>query len=356
MINIIGTFFGTSGYDIHTRQLANALDKITDVRVSTNLMPGWETVCNDAELAMIKKSPELDEINLIITNPVHWRMNTTQKRNWVFLVWEGDSVPKSIVRECFNTEIEYIFVPSNHTKEALLNSELENPSLLEILEKKIKIIPHGVNLNTFYPKKKDKPKFTFAANKGFRNLEDRGGIQYLLRAYIEEFTPEDNVRLILKINPAYGVPDMQKVIEQLTNKRDNIPQIDININSMPYEELVEFYNEADVFVSPTRAEAFNLPCLEAMACGLPVLTTNFGGQLDYVNEDNGWLIEGKMTEVNHEVMYEGISWATPDIDSLRKQMREIYAGGPHDEKAKKAKEKAESMPWSATAQKIKDLM
>ena len=32
MINVIGTILGCSGYDIHTRSLANALDKVTDVR------------------------------------------------------------------------------------------------------------------------------------------------------------------------------------------------------------------------------------------------------------------------------------------------------------------------------------
>ena len=50
---------------------------------------------------------------------------------------------------------------------------------------KIKIIQHGVNLDLFYPK--DKPeKFTFICNKGFRHLEDRGGIQYAIRAYLED--------------------------------------------------------------------------------------------------------------------------------------------------------------------------
>ena len=50
MINIIGTFFGTSGYAVHTRNLANAINKITDTRITTSAGPGWERLVNDARL------------------------------------------------------------------------------------------------------------------------------------------------------------------------------------------------------------------------------------------------------------------------------------------------------------------
>lgn len=42
------------------------------------------------------------------------------------------------------------------------------------------------------------------------------------------------------------------------------------------EELVERYNRAEVFVSPSLYEGFGLPAAEAMACGTPVIATNAG--------------------------------------------------------------------------------
>lgn len=45
--------------------------------------------------------------------------------------------------------------------------------------------------------------------------------------------------------------------------------------------IVEQYNRASVYVSTSTHEGFNLPCLEAMACGCPVITTNADGNMEF---------------------------------------------------------------------------
>lgn len=383
MINIIGNFLGTSGYDIHTRQLANALNKITDVRLDA-LVPGnLANMLNDEEVKMLKKEPKDDQINLIITNPMHWRLNVGMGRNWAFMIFEGSQIPKSWVEEVMNEDIEYIFVPSEHTEHAIMRTFAERDmggGVHESITNKIKLIPHGVDLNIFKPLENsslplsdaivDKSvsdggkealpsgnTFTFLCNKGFRNLEDRGGIQYAIKAYLEEFDKEDNVEMIIKLNPAYGIPDVNKLIEELKIYNPNIPLMKIDTPNYKYEDLVHLYNKADVFVSPTRAEAFNIPCIEAMACGVPVITTDFGGQTDYVDASNGWVISGDLKPVEHEIQYEECKWLTPDITQLKKAMREAYnAKTSREEKGKKALEKAKEFTWDITAQKIVNLI
>jgi len=364
MINIIGSFFGSSGYDSHVRNLLKALDKITEVRLTTNGVPNWERLVTDRELELIKRKPVKDEINLIISNPLHWRLNATAERNWVYLVSEGDKIPVCFIEECMNPDIEKIFCPSTHVIDAVMETMYiltsdEQSELYDKLEK----IPHGVDLELFYPKEKQ-DKCIFLANKGFRNLQDRGGIQYLIRAYFEEFTDKDNVELTLKINPAYGIPDLNKLIEELVPKKeyktvpDRLPKLNINTNNIPYDKMVDLYNSATVFVSPTRAEAFNLPCLEALACGLPVITTNYGGQTDYVvNNINGLFIDYKLEEIEHEVLYEGISWATPDIGSLRNELRYAYENKSLMKRmGKEGIKTAKEFTWSSTAKKISEII
>ena len=406
MLNIIGNFLGTSGYDIHTRSLANALNKLTEVKLSSLVPAGAERLLTDDELEMLKRPQDKDEINLIITSPVYWKLHLNAKRNWVFLVWEGDKIPKSFLNECMDERIEYIFVASEHTKKALLNTEKEQndriikdatsttikegdfkghtlPYVTFSIKNKIKVIPHGVDLEKFYPNNSQQVgsetvshgegskalhkvpnqtetssagTFIFLCNKGFRHLEDRGGIQYAVKAYLEEFNDED-VELILKINPAYGIPNMNVLLEPLKPDKEKLPVIKIIADNIPYDNLVNLYNQSDVFVMPTRAEAYGIPLIEAMACGKPCITTNFGGQTDFCNNKNSWIVDGELTEVVWELQYEGIKWLTPNLDKLKKSMREAYTSNKLCiSKGQEAIKTAKQQTWLNSAEKIKQLM
>jgi len=367
MINIIGNILGCSGYDVHCRELANALSNLTEVSLTTNLIPEWETMVTDKELQIIKKEP--GDINLIITNPMNWKMHTEAKRNWAFLIWEGDKVPESYLEECMNTDIEYIFVPSYHTKQAIENAlNVNNSDRVyrkgKYIMNKIRVMPHGVDVNKFYPTNKlrvdnlnneNVVPFKFIANKGFRNLEDRGGIQYLIQAYLEEFKKE-NVELIIKINPAYGIPDLNKITKELGYTEES-PNIGFDVGNYKYEDLVKFYNQGNVFVSPTRAEAFNLGGIEAKSCGLMTIQTAYGGQTDYMVEGTDLFVDFDMTEVTWEVQYEGCRWATPKIEDLRKKMRWCYENQEEVKKrGKQARKEAIDWSWNKTAKKIVDLI
>ena len=55
--------------------------------------------------------------------------------------------------------------------------------------------------------------------------------------------------------------------------------------------LKKIYNIADVFAMPSRKEAFGLVGVEALACGLPVVSTKAGGMKDYVTPTVGNLVE-----------------------------------------------------------------
>ncbi|MGQ9529399.1 glycosyltransferase family 4 protein [Chloroflexus sp.] len=55
--------------------------------------------------------------------------------------------------------------------------------------------------------------------------------------------------------------------------------------------LIELYQQADLFVFPTQAEAFGIAALEAIASGVPVITTPVGGLPDIVHDGvNGFLV------------------------------------------------------------------
>ena len=55
-----------------------------------------------------------------------------------------------------------------------------------------------------------------------------------------------------------------------------------NINKLPPEELIEIYFASDVFCFPTIVESFGNVFLEAMATGLPIVTTDAPGARDII--------------------------------------------------------------------------
>jgi UDP-glucose:(heptosyl)LPS alpha-1,3-glucosyltransferase len=52
----------------------------------------------------------------------------------------------------------------------------------------------------------------------------------------------------------------------------------------PRSDVLDFYAAADIYISPTREDCFSLPVLEAMACGLPVITSVFNGVVDCIHD------------------------------------------------------------------------
>jgi glycosyltransferase involved in cell wall biosynthesis len=57
------------------------------------------------------------------------------------------------------------------------------------------------------------------------------------------------------------------------------------------EQLGDLFNIADVSTVPSRTEPFGLVAIEALACGTPVVGTNQGGLLDFINADIGALVD-----------------------------------------------------------------
>ena len=349
---ICPAFFGSSGYANHSKGLCNALNKVAEVRLATQLPQGWETQTSDEELKMIKKEDSNDRINVIIDLPFNWIQYAIKEINIGFLVFEGDKIPLSWLDYIIDKRINMVFVPSLHVLQAI-----KNTGLSERYWDKVKIVPHGFDPKIFYPEKKKEEIFTFLINKGFRNHLDRGGMQHGLRAFIQEFK-KGEARLVLKLNPAYALPPdllvayINQICQEEKKMANDIGQIIFNYDFMNQEGLRNLYGESDVLLSPSEAEAFSLPCIESMACGKPVITTNFGGQTDFVNESNGWLVSGDMHEVQHELLYEGISWKRPHISELRKSMRESLSNRElYATKAENALKDAQRFKWEESANK-----
>jgi glycosyltransferase involved in cell wall biosynthesis len=148
----------------------------------------------------------------------------------------------------------------------------------------------------------------------------RKGVDVLLKAYFAEFTGKDPVRLVIKTfpNPHNTVAEEIKKIQKSTADAPEVIHIDCDI---PPAETRGLYESADVLVSPSRSEGYNLPAAEAMVFGIPVIVTDYGGHLDFCDDSTAWLVRYTMAPSRSHLATEGAMWAEPDVTHLRELMR-----------------------------------
>ncbi len=99
-----------------------------------------------------------------------------------------------------------------------------------------------------------------------------------------------------------------------------------------------------------------MPLMEAMACGLPSIATDWGAHKEFLHEGIGYplRIRGTVPAIAKCPYYEGFSWADPDPEHLRHLLREVYEN--RDEARRRgqaaAREMAARWTWGNAARKI----
>ncbi len=91
---------------------------------------------------------------------------------------------------------------------------------------------------------------------------------------------------------------------------------------LPAPDVIDFYAAADLYISPSLEDSFALPAAEAMACGLPVITSTFAGVADFVQDGvDAWVLrEPRDARVVAEIIQQ-----LQDDAKLRRAMGEAAA-------------------------------
>ena len=69
------------------------------------------------------------------------------------------------------------------------------------------------------------------------------------------------------------------------------------------KEVVELLNRSDVFISSSHLETFGVAALEAICCGVPVLSTDSGGPREFITDTNGRLCDDSIESLQQGIEY-----------------------------------------------------
>jgi len=351
-IRIEGTFEDSYSLSIVNRNLAMALDKLSykvslfAITGNGNYVPKKNSI-TDKKVKMLWEN-QIRYPTFAIRNIYPPRIKDMKGRyNLIYFFWEESSVPREWIDD-FNT-LDGMLVPTNFVKDVLIKSGVKS---------RIEVIPTGVEIDLF---QKDIPSMKINTNKKFLFLNvgsgfPRKGIDVLLKAYVKEFSKDDDVCLVLKTFPNPHNHVSEQIASIAGSDSPEIIHIDTDISQ---NELVSLYKKCDCYVSPTRGEGFGLTMAEAMLCKIPVITTGYGGQLDFCNEENSYLINFEMkpsiTHLREEYSMGDSLWAEPDIDHLSQLMMYVYVNKDSAEVKEKVDKAsvniANNFSWNASAEK-----
>lgn len=170
---------------------------------------------------------------------------------------------KRLFSECNNLTI----VPCSEWMEGFVRQSF-------LKEKRIAVIKNGVDLSVFKPGVKDNgDSFTILAVSSVWNKEK--GLADILK--LRQLLPEKYRITIVGLTG--------KQVQDLPDGIHGIPR------TQNVQELVDLYSKADVHINPTYADTFPTVNLEALACGIPVITYKTGGSPEAIDENTGLAID-----------------------------------------------------------------
>lgn len=166
-------------------------------------------------------------------------------------------------------------------------------------DKFIDVIPNMLHSAFYYKKEKKNKEFTYVS---IGRLVHSKRFDVLIEAFAKAFGKGPDVKLkIIGSGPLSA--DLKKRINELQlNGRVKL------CGSRSREEIADILRGSDAFVSASELETFGVPFIEAMACGVPVISENQGAITKYIHEANGLTFERN------------------DIDDLARSMRQLHQG------------------------------
>jgi len=314
-----------SSIDISTggpvRSITSLLQELSDDGIEVHLMAG-----NSTNPIIAKLSDDLDRVHLLNTNliggfknytkvlerikpsiiHIHgvWQLPCHQLAKWArtnkvpyIISPRGMLEPWSLKQSSLKKKLALFLYQKNDLKHATVvhaTSEMESENFQKLgINERTVVIPNGISLNQFSTNtiKTPQVKKTLLF---LSRIHEKKGIEILISAWERipaKYKREWQVRIVGEGDSDY----MNTLIAMVDNLNLSDEILFIGPKYGP-EKIVEYQN-ADLFVLPTHSENFGMVIAEALASGLPVITTKGTPWGEIITHNCGWWIDVGINEL-----------------------------------------------------------
>ena len=355
LILICGPLSSRSGYGNHTRDIFKALYSLSKYEIKVMDVP-WgacprNALKNDSELAKVMSEsiifpgpkgielPKQPDVYIDVRIPNEFQQ--IGKINiGITAGVETNIVSPAFIQGC--NKMDCTIVTSEHSKEGFTNAvydklqQLPNGQQQKVgsikLEKAMEVLFEGLEKHKFYSKKTSdiktnikstlddiKENFCFLmvgqwCKGGFG--EDRKDIARGIKIFLETFANRTTLpALVIKTSGAsQSILDREDCIKKIKQIKDlfpkdvTLPNVYLLHGNLNTEEINDLYNHSKIkcFYMITHGEGFGRPFLEASFTGLPIITSNWSGHLDFLNSEKSLLVGGELQKVPKSVVWKDI--------------------------------------------------
>ncbi len=229
--------------------------------------------------------------------------------------WEVEAFPAAF-HQAFD-HIDELWLPTDHIVSALtpaatvpvakVTLPVEMPTVMPASRSELEL-PEG---------------FMYLFSFDHHSVFERKNPLAVIEAYKRAFDGHEGAVLVVKSINGDRAPEDHRRLLEAAGGRGDIHIIDGYLEPSRKDMLVA---TCDCYVSLHRAEGFGLTMAEAMYLGKPVIATGYSGNLDFMTDENSYLVDQTPVRIGGGAPpypADG-TWAEPDVEHAARLMREVF--------------------------------